>query len=94
VQLQQKLRHYGYRYGEARGVKVAARELKTRCREALKRKRLGDWGVDTIVFGSGAQKAYVLNMTERKSRYCCLALLRNVSKQNMLRVFALFFDDG
>lgn len=92
--LERKLRHAGHRHGEKRGTKIGARELKTRCRQALRRQRLGDWEVDTIVWGTPPHKVYLLNMTDRKSRYCCLAVLRNVSKDNMLRAFSFFFEGG
>ena len=51
VQLTMKLRHYGRKYGETRGVKVNARDIKERSKQVFRRKRLGDWEVDTIVSG-------------------------------------------
>lgn len=94
AQLKVNLRHDGHRHGEKRGVKSGARELRHRCRAALQRRRLGDWEVDTLVCGYSGQRSYLLNMTDRKSRYCCLAVLRNASKAEMLRVFSFFLDDG
>mgnify|MGYP001020469142 CR=1 FL=1 len=93
VQLEMKLRHYGHKHGETRGVRVGMRELKERSREVLKRKRLGDWEVDTII--SGAQRQiHLLNITERKSRYCCLAIIRNTRKTDLMRAFSFFFEGG
>jgi len=93
VQLTMKLRHYGHCHGEKRGVKVDARDIRERCRQVFRRKRLGDWEVDTIISRKSKQ-AYVLNMTERKSRYCCLALLRSTKKKDMMRAFTFFFGEG
>jgi len=88
VELRMKLRHYGHRHGEKRGVKIGARELKERCRDAMRRKRCGDWEADTIIFGAAVPKrGHLLNLTDRKSRYCCLMLLRNTTKDDLLRAF-------
>lgn len=94
AQLSTKLRHYGHKHGETRGKRVGMRELKTRCREVLRRSRLGDWEVDTVVFGERSKRGHILNMTERKSRYCCLAILRNTRKEDLLRAFSFFLEDG
>lgn len=93
IQLTMNLRHYNHQYGEKRGVKVGARELKERSKEALRRKRLGDWEVDTIVAGRET-RSFLFNMTDRKSRYCCLALLRNTRKTTMMRAFTFFLGNG
>lgn len=93
IQLTMKLRRYGHTYGERRGVKVDARDIKERSRQVFRRKRLGDWEVDTIVSGKSRQ-THLLNMTERKSRFCCLALLRNTKKENIMKAFSFYFDDG
>ena len=94
AELKTKLRHHGHTHGDKRGKKVNARELKTRCKEAMRRTRLGDWEADTVVWGAAPHDTYLLNITDRKSRYCCLAVLRSVAKKNMLRAFTFFFDGG
>lgn len=93
VQLTMKLRHYGRQHGETRGYKAGAREIRERSKEVLRRKRLGDWEADTIGFGQ-AKRAYLLNVTDRKSRYCCLAVLRNIRREEVMRGFEFFFEGG
>lgn len=93
VQLTMKLRHYGRQYGERRGYKAGAREIRERSKEALRRKRLGDWEADTIIFKKTRQ-TYLLNVTDRKSRYCCLAALRNARREAVMRGFEFFFESG
>jgi len=92
LELKVHLRHHGHRHGEKRGVRADARELRERSRLALRRKRLGDWEVDTIVAGRET-RSFLLNMTDRKSRYCCLALIRNTKKASIMRAFTFFFGD-
>lgn len=94
VQLRKNLRHYGHKYAEKRGAKTNARDISTRAREVFRRKRFGDWEVDTIVFGREKERAHILSMAERKSRYCCLALLKNVKRETVMRAFTCFFGDG
>lgn len=93
VQLTMRLRHYGRQHGETRGYKAGAREIRERSKEVLRRKRLGDWEADTIVSGKARQKC-LLNATDRKSRYCCLAVLRNTKREEVLRGFEFFFGNG
>ena len=93
VQLTMKLRHYGRKHGETRGYKAGAREIRERSKEALRRKRLGDWEADTIVFGK-TKHTYLLNLTDRKSRYSCLAILRNSKREAVMRGFEFFFEGG
>ena len=93
LQLRMKLRHFGHTHNERRGVKVDARDIRERSRQVFRRKRFGDWEVDTIVSGKSRQ-SFLLNITERKSRYCCLTLLRNTKKETMMRAFTFFFGDG
>lgn len=89
--LQQKLRHNGHRHGETRGKYHGVRELKERPKEAMKRKRLGDWEVDTIVSSRSRVRDCLLNMVDRKSRYCALVLLKNRAK-DVLRGFTFMLS--
>lgn len=71
-----------------------ARNIRTRCREVLRRSRFGDWEVDTIVFGSFPGVRYLLNISERKSKYCALLLLKSIKREEVMRTLAIFFGDG
>lgn len=93
AQLKMKLRHYGHRHAEKRGTKIGARELRERSKAVLQRKRLGDWEADTIV-SSRSEVVRLVNITDRTSRYCCLAILRDTRKKDMLRAFTFFFGSG
>jgi IS30 family transposase len=90
--LRQKLRHYGHRHHEKRGQFHGVRELKERCRDALKRKQVGHWEVDTIISCHSQVKECLLNMVDRKSRYCLLVLLRNKVKKEVMRGFTLMLS--
>lgn len=87
--LSQCLRHHGHVHGEKRGQFHGVRELKERGREALKRRRLGHWEVDTIVSGNLGSSACILNAVDRKSRYCVLAVLKNRTHKEVMRGFTL-----
>ena len=39
-------------------------------------------------------QTYLLNVSERKSKYCALALLRNIKREELMRAFHLVFEDG
>lgn len=91
--LKVRLRHHGHRHGEKRGQFHGIRELRERSKQALKRKRLGDWEVDTIV-SARAQQGGLLSVCDRKSRYCGLVLLRRVSAGEAMRGFHFLFGDG
>ena len=93
VQLTMKLRHYGRQHGEKRGFKAGAREIRERSKEALRRKRLGDWEADTII-SSRARQVCLLDITDRKSRYCCLSILRSTKREEVMRGFEFFFGSG
>lgn len=92
AQLRINLRHYGHRHGEKRGQYHGIRELQERSREALRRKRLGDWEVDTIV--STSRHGGLLNATDRKSRYCFLVILKKVTGNETMRGFEVFFGQN
>ena len=89
--LQVHLRHYKHQHGEKRGRFHGIRELNERSRQALWRKRVGDWEVDTIV--SSNRKGCLLSVCDRKSRYCGLVLLRNCSAKEAMRGFRFLFED-
>ena len=91
--LSQSFRHHGHVHGEKRGRFHGIRELKTRGREALRRRRLGHWKADTIVSGSLGSSACILNAVDRKSRYCVLAVLKNRSRKEALRGSALMLPE-
>ena len=93
VELRMKLRRYGDLHGDKRGHRIGARELKERYRDAMRRKRCGDWEADTVVFGVGADRGHLLNLTDRKSRYCCLMLLRNVKREEVLRAYTFCLEN-
>lgn len=79
-----KLRHAGHKHGEKRGTFVGARTIKQRCKEAYRRKRLGDWELDTVVSSSKQDKTGLLSMCDRKSRYCVIALLHRVRSNKVI----------
>ncbi len=95
IKLSKQLRGHK-KHGQANSTlyKSGAKELKTRCKSALKRRRFGDWEVDTIVFGQYPTVRYLLGAVERKSRYCCLILLRNIKREEVMRAFKAFFEKG
>ena len=82
--LQVHLRHYKHQHGEKRGRFHGIRELNERSRQALWRKRVGDWEVDTIV--SSNRKGCLLSVCDRKSRYCGLVPLRNCSAKEAMGI--------
>ena len=84
------LRHHGHLHGEKRGKFNGVRELKERSKLALRRKRLGDWEVDTIVSGVD-RKDCLLSVCDRKSRYCGLVLLKRRSAPEVMRGFCFLF---
>ena len=90
--LQFHLRHHGHRHGEKRGKFNGVRELKERSRLALRRKRLGDWEVDTIVSSHRSHQECLLSVCDRKSRYCGLVLLRRRNASEVMRGFHFLFD--
>lgn len=92
AELRLHLRHYGHQHGETRGKFNGVRELKQRSKKALKRQRLGDWEVDTIVSADRADTSCVLTSCDRKSRACRLVLLRNKTKPEVMRGFHVLFD--
>jgi len=87
------LRRHGHKHGEKRGRFNGVRELKERSKLALRRKRLGDWEVDTIVSGVNRQ-ACLLSVCDRRSRYCGLVLLKRRSASETMRGFQFLFGDG
>jgi len=91
--LKVNLRHYGHRHGETRGRLNGVRELRERSKLALRRKRLGDWEVDTIVSGVN-RHACLLSVCDRKSRYCGLVLLKRRSAKEVMRGFQFLFGAG
>ena len=89
--LKLKLRHHGRRRGEKRGQFHGVRELTERSRQALKRTRIGDWEVDTILSAGRQNRDSLLSVCDRKSRYCGLVLLRRTSAPEVLRGFQFLF---
>ena len=87
------LRHAGHRHGETRGSFHGIRELKERSRLALRRKRVGDWEVDTIV-SADADPSCLLTVCDRKSRYCGIVLLRRRTAQQTMEGFRFLFGSG
>jgi len=73
-----RLRHNGHKHGETRGTFVGAKTIRQRCHDIYRRKRIGDWELDTVVSSSRQDKAGILSMCDRRSRYCVLALLHRV----------------
>lgn len=88
------LRHHAHRHGEKRGKFNGVRELRERSKLALRRKRLGDWEVDTIVSSDRSHPECLLSVCDRKSRYCGLVLLRRRSAPEVMRGFHFLFDGG
>lgn len=83
------LRHEGHRHGEHRGKFLGIRMLKQRSRDIWRRKRIGDWELDTIVSSSKESLAGILTMCDRKSRFCILSLLeRSHSAEHVFRVLS------
>lgn len=91
--LKLKLRHHGHRHGETRGRLNGVRDLRERSKLALRRKRFGDWEVDTIISGVN-RKDCLLSVCDRKSRYCGLVLLKRRSAPEVLRGFRVLFGSG
>lgn len=60
----------------------------------MKRKRLGDWEVDTIVSSKLGRTECLLSFCDRKSRYCGLVLLKNKKMAEVMRGFHFLFDCG
>lgn len=88
-----QLRHKRHRNKpEARGRFNGVRTIQERSRQALKRTRLGDWEVDTIVSSHVHSKPCLLSLCDRKSRYCGIVLLRNRSAAEVMRGFEFFFN--
>ena len=90
--LRQRLRHHGHRHGEKRGQFHGVRELNTRCKEAQRRKRVGDWEVDTIVSSRTVVKERLLCGVDRKSRFCAVVLIRNRTKKDVMRGFQVMLS--
>ena len=79
-----RLRHAGHKHGETRGKFVGVRTIRQRCKEAYRRKRLGDWELDTVVSSSRQDQDGLLSMCDRKSRYCVIALLHRVKSNKVI----------
>lgn len=94
AELKLNLRHHGRRHGETRGKFNGVRELRERSRQVLRRKRLGDWEVDTIVSSRSEHQECLLSVCDRKSRYCGLVLLKRRSAVEVMRGFQFLFDNG
>ena len=69
-----------------------ARSIRSRGKDILRRNRYGDWEADTISFGMFPNQTYLLNINERKSKYCALVLLRNIKRDEVMRAFTLTFE--
>lgn len=92
--LRLNLRHSGHQHGERRGKFNGVRELRERSKQALRRKRLGDWEVDTIVSSDRSHQECLLSICDRKSRYCGLVFLRRRNAPEVMRGFHFLFDCG
>lgn len=93
--LRLQLRHYGHEHGEKRGKFSGIREIKSRSKLALRRKRLGDWEVDTIVSSSrDGHPQCLLSLCDRKSRYCGLVLLKRRTAPEVMRGFRFLFGEA
>ena len=95
MQLKERLRRFRRRKKRRGSVcRADAKSIAARAKEVLRRSRYGDWEVDTISFGMFPNQRYLMNINERKSKYCALVLLRNIKRGEVLRAFGLFFNEG
>ena len=96
IQLKSHLRRFRKRKKSHRKIdsRADAKSIKERAKSVLKRHRVGDWEVDTISFGSFPNQKYLLNINERKSKYCALVLLRNIKREEFMRAFTTCFENS
>ena len=96
VQLKSHLRRFRKRKKNRKKIdsRADARSIKERAKNVLKRHRFGDWEVDTISFGYFPNQKYLLNINERKSKYCALVLLRNIKREELMRAFTMCFENS
>jgi len=69
-----------------------ARSIKKRAESVLRRNRYGHWEVDTMSFNCFPNQTYLLNINERKSRYCVLICLPNIKRESVLNAFKSVFE--
>lgn len=95
VQLKERLRRFRRRKKARKtGSRANAKSISARAKNVLRRSRFGDWEVDTISFGMFPNQRYLLNINERKSKYCALILLHSIKREELMRAFTVFFGDS
>ena len=95
IELKPYLRRYRKRKRPKKVISRAdARSIRMRAESVLRRNRYGHWEADTISFGCFPNQTYLLNVNERKSRYCALILLPNIKRDEVMRAFAKIFDSS
>lgn len=77
----QKLRRKRYRRYDSRGVLANKRSIKDRPKYIDKKKRIGDFEIDTVM-GSGDQHC-IATVIERKTGYSYIGKLKNRTKEEM-----------
>lgn len=92
VVLKRNLRHHRkLKKPPPRASRPDARSIETRGKNVLRRSRYGDWEVDTISFGMYPNQTYLMNINERKSKYCGLILLKNIKREEVMKAFEIHF---
>ena len=96
VQLKSHLRWFRKRKKNRKKIdsRADSRSIKERAKNVLKRHRVEDWEVGTISFGCFPNQKYLLNINERKSKYCALVLLRNIKREELMRAFTMCFENS
>lgn len=94
IELKPKLRHFRKRKkAKKKASRSDARSIQQRSKSVLRRRRFGDWEVDTISFGCFPNQTYILTAAERRSRYTALVVLKNIKRETVMRAFELIFAD-
>jgi IS30 family transposase len=70
-----------------------AKSIRQRAKSVLRRSRYGDWEVDTICFSAFPNQTYLLTANERKSRYTAIIMLKNIKREEVMKAFAVIFQD-
>ena len=92
VVLKGNLRHHRKRKkASPRTSRPDARSIATRGKNVLRRSRFGDWEVDTISFGMFPNQTYLMNINERKSKYCGLFVLKSIKREEVMKAFEMHF---
>ncbi len=91
IELKSKLRRFRKRKrAKKTASKGNARSIRQRSKSMLRRRRFGDWEVDTISFGCFPNQT---TAAERRSRYTALVVLKNIKRKTVMRAFELIFAD-